>query len=144
MDIKAFLTKESSVIKNEYNAVYGNEQWADDNDRNKAVYALDKIANQIKIGDKILIRRGNNKLLAIAEVTGDYKYKRQWIDNGIPHIRDVRYVAIAKDINLFDIMKQYLKKGFSMGHTIYYFGEVDHNIWIDFVEVCRNEIMPYK
>jgi hypothetical protein len=38
-------------------------------------------------------------------------------------------------------MKKYLKKGFSMGHTIYYFGEIDNNVWIDFVESCRNEIM---
>ncbi len=67
------------------------------------------------MGDKILVRKGNKNLLAIGEITGDYKFKKEWVHLDIAHIRDVRYTAIAKEINLFDIMVKHLKKNFQWG-----------------------------
>jgi len=134
------LAKTSDDIQSEYDSIYGGEDWATDDNRNKAVYALDKIANEIKIGDKLLIRRGNNKLLAVGEVTGDYKYRKDWIPEDRSHVRDVRYTAIAKDKDLFEVMKKHLGKAFSMGHTVYYFDEVDFHVWENFLEECRNTL----
>lgn len=135
------IAKENELIFKAYDKAYGGESWADDSDRNKAVYALSRIANEIKVGDKILVRKGNKNLLAIGEVTGDYKFKKEWVSFDIAHVRDVRYTAIAKQSNLFDIMVKHLKKQFSMGHTIYSFGEVDYRVWCDFEEEARNKIL---
>lgn len=135
------LAKDNEAISKSYDDIYKAETWADDSDRNKAIYALNKIANEMKVGDKILVRKGNKSLLAIGEVTGDYKFKREWIDSDIAHVRDVRYTAIAKEKNLFDIMVKHLKKQFSLGHTIYSFGEVDYRSWHEFEEEARNKIL---
>lgn len=138
---RSVIAKDSEEISKSYHEAYGGELWADNSDRNKAIYALSKIANEIKVGDKILVRKGNKNLLAIGEITGDYKFKKEWISLDIAHVRDVRYTAIARDRNLFDIMVRYLKKQFSMGHTIYFFGEIDHYIWCEFEEEVRNKIL---
>ncbi|UJX27523.1 MULTISPECIES: hypothetical protein [Pseudoalteromonas] len=135
------LAKSEQEIGQGYDLAYSGEDWADNDNRNKAIYALNKIANEIKTGDKVLIRKGNKKLLAVGEVTGDYKFKKNWVGRDLSHIRDVRYTAIAREQNLFDIMVKHLGKQFSMGHTIYYFGEIDHSVWGGFVEGCRDKLM---
>jgi predicted Mrr-cat superfamily restriction endonuclease len=135
------IAKEDEEILEAYDKAYGGEAWADDSNRNKAIYALGKIANEIKVGDKILVRKGNKNLLAIGEITGDYKFKEEWVNLDIAHVRDVRYTAVAKERNLFDIMVKHLKKQFSMGHTIYSFGEVDHKVWCAFEEEARNKVL---
>ncbi|WP_104399597.1 hypothetical protein [Vibrio penaeicida] len=135
------LAKNENEIGVGYDRAYLAEEWADADNRNKAIYALNKIANEIKIGDKILIRKNNKKLLAVGEVTGDYKFKQSWVNRDFSHIRDVRYTAIARDKNLFDTMVKHLGKQFSMGHTIYYFGEIDHGVWGEFIEDCHDILM---
>lgn len=135
------IAKPLDKIEAAYKVAYSDSAWATDDNKNKAISALNKITNEIKIGDKILVRKGNGELVAVGDVTGDYKYRKDWVSRDMAHTRDVRYTAISRDGILFETMKKHLKKGFSMGHTIYHFCEVDSNIWDQFLEDCRSQVL---